>query len=49
MTTYIVLLLIVFLLGFKLGEAFILKGLALRVKQLQEDGDERKASLIEEV
>lgn len=47
--TYITLLLIVFLLGFKLGKKYILKGLALRVEQLYQEGKYRDARFYEEI
>lgn len=46
--TYVVLLLFVFIVGFKLGKKFILKGLALRMQQLHQEGDYRQAWMIEE-
>lgn len=47
--TYAALLIIVFLLGFKSGKTFILKGLTYRVEQLHQEGDYRRARTIEEV
>jgi hypothetical protein len=49
MVAYILLLVIVFFLGFKLGKHLILKGLAHRVEQLHQEGDYRQARMIEEV
>lgn len=46
--TCISLLIIVFLLGFKLGIKYILKGLSYRLEQLYEEGDYRKIWMIEE-
>lgn len=46
---YISLLLITLLVGFKIGEMYILKGLSLRINQLYEEGDSQKAKFIEEV
>lgn len=46
-TTFILTLLITFILGFRLGKAFILKGLTLRISQLYEEGDYQKAKFIE--
>ncbi len=45
---YILLLIVVFSLGFQIGKAYIVKGLSYRVEQLHEEGDYRKAWMIEE-
>lgn len=49
MIIFVLLLIIVFLLGFKLGKSFILKGLVNRVEQLHQEGDYRQAWMIEEI
>lgn len=46
---YMTLLLIVFLIGFKLGKKYILKGLALRAEQLYQEGYYRDARLYQEI
>lgn len=45
--TYIFLLIVVFLLGFQIGKAYIIKGLTLRVEQLYQEDDNQKAQLFE--
>lgn len=47
MITYISICLILFLIGFRLGIAYILKGLALRVEQIYEEGHYQNARMIE--
>lgn len=47
--SYVILLILVFFIGFQLGKFFILKGLSLRVEQLHEELDGQKAFIIEEV
>ena len=47
--THITLLLVTFILGFRTGKAYIVKGLTLRIKQLFEGGEYQDARLYKKV
>lgn len=48
-TSIIVCLILVFICGFMLGKRYILKGLSLRAKQLNSDGDISKSEFYKKV
>lgn len=47
--SYVILLILVFFVGFQVGKSFILRGLSLRVEQLHQELDGQKAFIIEEI